>query len=169
METYTIAEAAQATTLNKKAIRNRVDRGQMRPILRDGVRGVPRSELERAGLSGSASEAVREVDEGEEPGPRQFTDPGATPEALDRLERQAGELAELRLLTREADSLRGERDRIEAALHESRARASELEAKLTVERQAGDERVRRLVGAGWREQRLMRELRAQEANPREAR
>ncbi len=57
METLTIAEAAEATGLTKKAIRNRVDRGQLRAVLRDGVRRIPRSELDRAGLDADSLEA----------------------------------------------------------------------------------------------------------------
>jgi chromosome segregation ATPase len=55
---------------------------------------------------------------------------GLMSDLLERLERQAGELAELRLLTREAESLRTDRDLLEAALHETRAKVTELEAKL---------------------------------------
>lgn len=125
METYTIAEAAKATALSHKAIRNRVDRGQLRVSLRDGVRRIPASELERAGLLGPAAEAAK----GQEP---QGGSLGGNMlgELLDRLERQAGELAELRLISREADSLRGERERLEAFAHEQRAKVVELEARL---------------------------------------
>jgi len=81
-------------------------------------------------------------------------------EVLDRLERQAGELAELRVLTREADSLREERDRLEAALLESRAKAAEAEAKLEAERGEA-ERLREVASAGWwQRRRLLRELHA---------
>jgi hypothetical protein len=160
VETYTIAEAAQVTRLTKKAIRNRVDRGQVRAVVRDGVRRIPRSELERAGLSVNTSEAVSEAAEGQEAASGQ-PQSAAFAEVLERLERQAGELAELRVLTREADSLREERDRLEAALHESRATATELEAKLDAERQAAEDQLRELAGAGFFERRRrLRELRA---------
>lgn len=56
-------------------------------------------------------------------------------ELLSRLERQAGELAELRLITREAESLKTERAQLEAVLHETRARVRELEAQLDEARQ----------------------------------
>jgi hypothetical protein len=47
---YTIAEAAEATGATVKAIRNRCDRGQLRFVLKNGVRKIPLSELRRAGL-----------------------------------------------------------------------------------------------------------------------
>jgi hypothetical protein len=54
---------------------------------------------------------------------------------LDRFERQANELAELRALTREADSFRlnaeqerAERERLQAEVFELRAKITELEA-----------------------------------------
>lgn len=157
METLTIAEAADATGLTKKAVRNRVDRGQVRAVLRDGVRRIPRSELERAGLSLEHPEAGGGAAKGQEATPG-YPEPMA--EVLDRLERQAGELAELRVLTREADTLREERDRLEAALHESRAKEAEAEAKLEAERGEA-ERLRQVASAGWwQRRRLLRELHA---------
>ncbi|MCA1679950.1 MAG: helix-turn-helix domain-containing protein [Actinobacteria bacterium] len=150
METLTIAEAAEASGLTKKAIRNRVDRGQLRAVLRDGVRRIPRSEIERAGLSAEPQEA------GEGAGIRQEATPGQPQEAtgwtelLGRLERQAGELAELRQLTREAESLQADRDRLEEAYHRERA-----------EKQAAEQRIEQLANASWRERRrLLRELRS---------
>lgn len=125
METLTISEAAERCGLSHKAIRNRVDRGQLRASLRNGTRRIPASELERVGLIGPADEAAK----GQEP-QRGSLGGNALGELLDRLERQAGELAELRLLSREADSLRADRERLEAFGHEQRARVLELEALL---------------------------------------
>ena len=51
METFTIAEAAELTGLTKKAMRHRVDRGQIRAIKYGGVRRISRAELDRVGLS----------------------------------------------------------------------------------------------------------------------
>lgn len=139
MEALTIAEAATATGLSKKAIRNRVDRGQLRAVLRDGVRRIPHSELERAGLWPHAIEAAS----------RQPAAKEAWAELLARLERQAAELAQLRALTREADSLRDERERLEQDFHRERA-----------ERQAAEQRLEHLAGAGLlTRRRLLRELR----------
>jgi len=126
VETLTIAEAADATGLTKKAIRNRVDRGQLRAVLRDGVRRIPRSELDRTRLSeAGGGAAIRQ-----EAAPGQGQEASGWSELLERLERQAGELAELRTLTREAESLRDERLQLQAALHERRAKVTELEAQL---------------------------------------
>jgi len=58
------------------------------------------------------------------------TEAAAWKEALERLERQAAELAELRIITRQAESLREERDRLEAAVHEERAERHAAEARL---------------------------------------
>lgn len=51
MNTFTIAEAAELTGLTKKALRHRVDRGQIRAEKEGNVRRIPRSELERVGLA----------------------------------------------------------------------------------------------------------------------
>ena len=49
-ETYSIREAAQVCRMSYEAMRARVDRGVVRAVKQDGVRRIPRSELERAGL-----------------------------------------------------------------------------------------------------------------------
>lgn len=123
METYTIAEAAELTGLTKKAVRNRVDRGQLRSVLRDGMRRIPRSELDRAGLTDEA--ALRH----EAPEAASVASDTTTVirELVDRLERQASEIAQLRVLTVQAESLDQERDRLEQALFAATARISELE------------------------------------------
>jgi excisionase family DNA binding protein len=139
VRTFTIAEAAEATGLTKKAVRNRVDRGQLRAVLNGGVRRVPLSELVRAGL-------LDENGQGHNPAPGQprpqiasVPAPAEAPfarELFDRLERQARELGELRALTREAESVRNRErqereraDRLESELFEARARVAELEAR----------------------------------------
>jgi hypothetical protein len=89
MVSFTIAEAAEATGLTQKALRARVEQGQVRAVLRDGLPPrIPESELRRAGLlpepkadSGDqlqdgSSEIVREL--------------------VAVIERQAAELAALR-------------------------------------------------------------------------
>lgn len=50
METFTIAEAAELTGLTKKALRHRVDRGQIHADKHGHIRHIARSELERVGL-----------------------------------------------------------------------------------------------------------------------
>lgn len=150
METLTIAEAAEATGLTKKAIRNRVDRGQLRAVMRDGVRRIPRSEIDRSGLAMRASETSDGSAVRQEAASGQLAEAGGWAQLLTRLERQAGELAELRQLTREAASLQADRERLETAFHRERA-----------EKQAAEQRVEQLASASWRERRrLLRELRA---------
>ena len=51
MNTFTIAEAAELTGLTKKALRHRVDRGQIRAQKDGNIRRIARSELERVGLA----------------------------------------------------------------------------------------------------------------------
>ena len=49
-ETFTIREAAKRCGVTYQAMRKRVDRGALQTVKREGVRRIPRSELERAGL-----------------------------------------------------------------------------------------------------------------------
>lgn len=161
METLTIAEAAEATGLSKKAMRNRVDRGQVRAVLRDGVRRIPRSELERAGLAVGLPHGV-ENGTGVPPA-EATTEAAAWREALERLERQAAELAELRVITRQAESLRQERDRLEATVHQERAERQSAEARLRELKLAHGEasdKLKELSQAGFfARRRLLRVLR----------
>jgi excisionase family DNA binding protein len=118
--TLTITEAAELTGLSRKAIARRVERGSIRSVLRSGKRSIPRSELLRVGLL--PPEGYKRVDQLTEAA---LTQPGAGPdtgvgeqsllealvrELLDRVQRQAGELAQYRALTAEAESLRLERE-----------------------------------------------------------
>jgi len=132
METYTITEAAELTGLTDKSVRNRVDRGQLRVVKRDGLRRIPRSELKRAGLIRAEAEESNGVKPGSEP----FAGPALVGQLLDRLERQASQLGEMRALTSQAESLKDQRARLETALenaHEDARRAhvrvAELEAR----------------------------------------
>jgi excisionase family DNA binding protein len=112
MRTCTISEAAELTGLSRKAIARRVDRGTLRSVVRDGRRRIPVSELERAGLL---------PDEGDVFDPERLLLPSSNSaeaaipadalvaflrEMFDRFERQAGELAQYRALTTQAESLR---------------------------------------------------------------
>jgi len=145
--TVTIAEAAALTGLTKTAVRRRVERGSLSAVVRDGVRRIPVSELERQGLI-----AV----EGDSTAPAAAAEP-AEPgwaELLDRLVAQERELAEYRQIAARAESLdrrldaeRRAREAAEAALHESRARVQALEAQPPP--RPGAE-ARRLLGAGAR-------------------
>jgi excisionase family DNA binding protein len=139
VRTYTISEAAELTGLTRKAIARRVERGSIRSLVRNGRRRIPHSELLRAGLlAGDEGEEPEEVELEEfeperllphvrsrrEPG---GVDPTSTLTALvrelvDRLERQATEIATFRAVSAHAENLRLEND-----LAELRARISELE------------------------------------------
>ena len=61
IETYTIREAAELCGVSVMAMRKRVDRGGVRAVLRDGVRRIPHSELERHGLLAGARERELEA------------------------------------------------------------------------------------------------------------
>jgi hypothetical protein len=51
MVSFTIAEAAEATGLTQKALRARIEQGQVRAVIQDGVPPrIPQSELRRTGL-----------------------------------------------------------------------------------------------------------------------
>jgi len=149
VRTFTIAEAAERTGLTRKALRNRVDRGQLRVVKRDGLRHIPEAELERVGLErgnpGGSSGEAKEAAERQVPASGQPHEATLTADLLERLERQAAELGELRVLTREAESLRQEREQLEGALHEARAEAKEARARFEA-----------VVSGGWLERRRAR-------------
>ncbi len=119
MRTYTISEAAEVTGLSRKAISRRIERGSLRSLVRNGRRRIPRSELVRAGILPEDAEGAPELD------PRALLLPRPAPaadleetgraeellvalvrELLDRVERQASEVAQMRALTVQAESLR---------------------------------------------------------------
>jgi hypothetical protein len=135
--TYTVREVADLTGLSPKAVSRRIERGSLRSVLRRGRRLIPATELVRAGLipaegerQGAALAASPLLN------PR--SSPSGTPspaasesmlaslfaELLDRLERQANELAQFRALTAEAESLRMDRE-----LSELRSRLAALEVE----------------------------------------
>ena len=92
MRSFTISEAAEATGLTQRALRARVEQGQVRAVLRDGVPPrIPESELRRAGLLPDQSES--ELPSGGSP-----ADGGSeiVRELVAVIERQAEELAALR-------------------------------------------------------------------------
>jgi excisionase family DNA binding protein len=116
----TITEAAELTGLSRKAIARRVERGSIRSVLRSGRRLIPRSELIRVGLLPPAgysgvdqltdmalSQSVAGLDTA---GGEQTLLEALVRELLDRVQRQAGELAQYKALTAEAESLRLERE-----------------------------------------------------------
>jgi excisionase family DNA binding protein len=128
----TISEAAELTNLSRKAMARRVERGSIRSVLRSGRRLIPRSELIRVGLlppvGHSGADPLTEAG---------LSRPVAVPddadreqsllevlvrELVDRVQRQAGELAQYKALTAEAESLRLQRE-----LADLRLRLSALE------------------------------------------
>lgn len=115
METFTIREAAERCEVNYQAMRRRVDRGSLQAVHKDGVRRIPRAELERAGLWPGAQSAA--------------------PEEVQRLQAENEELRrELRLLPQQVDAEREARQRVEVALHQERAeKHTTLAEKETVE------------------------------------
>lgn len=115
MDTFTIREAAERCELSYQLIRKRVDRGTLQTVKRDGVRRIPRSELERAGLW-----------------------PGSQPQVSDSLElvtlrQQLAEakakIAELSALPAELDAEREAHERTQLALHEQRAVAMTADSR----------------------------------------
>jgi helix-turn-helix protein len=143
--TYTIAEASELTGLSRKALARRVERGSLRSVVRNGRRLIPRSELVRAGLV---------VEEREERGTERGTTdlPAVTGDSetalvllirdlMERVERQANELAQFRALTVQAESLRAERE-----LAEVRARLAHLENRPAGGDRGEATRIRRAPG-----------------------
>lgn len=148
--TLTISEAAELTGLSRKAIARRIERGSLRSLVRAGRRIIPRAELVRAGLipgEGKVREPDFEPVELLDPRSRSSVRPMPTGEEsvfaallrelVDRLERQAGEIAHYRALTARAESLR-----LEGEMSELSARLSRLEGArppLSLERGAGQQ------------------------------
>jgi excisionase family DNA binding protein len=141
VRTYTISEAAELTGLTRKAIARRVERGSIHSLVRNGRRRIPRSELLRAGLLVTEEEDETEEIDLEDFEPERMLLPGLrrrepaavdatgaltalVRELVDRLERQAGEIASFRAISAHAESLRLVTD-----LAELRARISQLEGQ----------------------------------------
>ena len=134
--TLTISEAAELTGLTRKAIARRIERGSIRSLVRGGRRLIPRAELVRAGLlpaEGKARDPEFESMELLDPQSRALLEPvpagqesllaALLRELVERLERQAGEIAHYRALTARAESLR-----LEGEISELSARLSRLES-----------------------------------------
>jgi hypothetical protein len=143
----TITEAAELTGLTRKAMARRVERGSVRSVLRSGRRLIPRSELVRVGLLPSEGESgvgalsdagvARLIADSQETGGEQPLMAVLIRELVEVLQRQAGELAQYRALTAEAESLRLERE-----VTDLRVRLSVLEGgevRRALERGSDDE------------------------------
>lgn len=133
----TIAEAAEATGLTHKAIRNRLDRGQIDCVLHNGVRRIPRSELLRVGLledsSGQSLPHDGATKRGRLPRPQGPPDSLPQPELAsivdqlhDRLEQQSIELGRARLVAEQYEATGAD----DIALLQSAVRALEIELRL---------------------------------------
>ena len=136
--TLTTSEAAELVGLTPKAIKNRLDRGQLRYVLKAGRRRIPVAELVRAGLLdaeavGAATEAERAPKNGgphsASTGPNVVDYSDVIRELVSKVEEQAVQLERMRALTVKSESLTSEADRLRAELVESRARVGELEAR----------------------------------------
>jgi hypothetical protein len=110
VDVLTIPEAARATGSSPREIRRRIERGLIRASWRGGVRVVERRELDS---SLAALDAV---------GGTPAAGPIVVRELLERVERQAVELAQLRKMLEEAEARhQQDRRRLEAGLREARA------------------------------------------------
>lgn len=125
--TLTIAEAAEATGISAKSIRNRCDRGQLRFLVKGGRRRIPLVELERAGLLNGAGEefAILGDQDGEETATLQRE--LVNRELLSELAQAHEQIGALRAIEERTGA---ERERIAAEAREARAEAERLEAEL---------------------------------------
>jgi hypothetical protein len=151
--------AARMTGRTRKAIAHRVDRGQVRHVLRNGKRYVPVSELVRTELvaPGSGSRGAGEAPLGDNVGRRPTTPPSSPTldvlallrEQIEANQRQAEEIGRMKAITAEVESLllrsgqeHAEVNRLQEALLEQRARAATAEAQLEALRAIGQPRRR---------------------------
>jgi excisionase family DNA binding protein len=142
--TYTISEAAELTGLTRKAVTRRVERGSLRSVVRRGRRLIPRSELVRAGLIAPDADSRKPAPSGGLPSPQATpSDDPLSPfgdqalasllrELLERLERQASELAQYKAITAQAESLRWDNE-----VSELHVRLSALESERRAALEAG--------------------------------
>ncbi len=155
MRTYTTQEASEITGVSVRALRKRVERGQLRAVQQGRYWRIPRAELERAELLSPLDEGTQELEGTEGTG----HDSGA--EAL--LRKLESTRAENVRLTQELARLRPLPQQVETVtqdLHRERSERQAAEAR-ALESRSWQER---LADAGWRERRrMLRELRAEHA------
>ena len=153
MKTYTTQEAAELTGSSVRALRKRIDRGQLRAVQHGRYWKIPHAELERLGLI-----APEGTQRGQATG---GTDgPDIVMAALEReraeRERLTQELARLRPLPEHIE-------RITEHLHRERAERLTAEAQASEAMSAAEElraAERALVAAGFFERRrMLREMR----------
>jgi len=149
MRTYTTQEAATATGLSVRALRKRIERGQLRAVQHGRYWRLPHAELKRAGLVPSEGAQLPEGTEGTSDGLASLlADLEATRAENVRLTQ---ELVRLRPLPVQVDAVTEDllRERAERQAAEARA---EVEASAAAEAR---EWRSRLAVAGWRERRRL--------------
>jgi excisionase family DNA binding protein len=153
MKTYTTQEAAELTGTSVRALRKRIERGQLRAVQHGRYWKIPHAELERTGMIGPEGTPRGQETEG-------TVGPDVVLAALEReraeRERLTQELARLRPLPQQIE-------RITEDLHRERAERLAAEARASVAVSVAEElRVaeQSLAGAGFFERRrMLRELR----------
>jgi len=146
--TLSIAETAEATGLSMNAIARRIERETLQSVLRDGQRRIPSSELIRAGLIGIDGTPGGEGN-GDAPGVDVDRGiPGETSVGLlDRLERQAETIGQMRALQQQGESLTAQQlartEELEAEVAELRATVTTLEQQPAERRPRRDSLLRR--------------------------
>lgn len=154
MKTYTTQEAAELTGSTVRALRKRIERGQLRAVQQGRYWRIPHAELEHLGLIGSEGTERGQETEG--------TDAVLAALERERAERRrlAQEVARLRPLTAHVE-------RVTEDLHRERAERLAAEARATEAADVAEElreRERALAAAGFfARRRLIRELRHQAA------
>jgi hypothetical protein len=125
MDTFTIRDAADQCGVSYETMRKRVDRGSVRSVKQDGVRLVPRAELDRTGLW---------------PGSQPETVSGTELEQLrTALTIARQELETLRAVPKQLTAEREARGRLEAELFERQAIAAAAEERAAEAVAAADE------------------------------
>jgi excisionase family DNA binding protein len=128
VKAYTTQEAAKLTGSSVRALRKRIERGQLRAVQHGRYWRIPHAELERLGLMGPEETARGQTTEG-----TNGNDPILAALERERAERRriAQEVARLRPLTAHVE-------RITEDLHRERAERQTAEAKLQELEQAHD-------------------------------
>lgn len=124
----TIAESSRATGVSEKAVRHRVDRGQLRKVKgKDGLIRIPRADLESLGLLAGGSVSMEGV------GEVGSLEPAAL---LDRVVEQAEKIGKLESLTARSESLEAELEAERQAHDATRQQLFQIraEAEATAER-----------------------------------
>jgi len=154
MKTYTTQEAAELTNSTVRALRKRIERGQLRAVQQGRYWRIPHAELERLGLVGPEGTERGQGTEGND------VVLAALERERDERRRLAQEVARLRPLTAHVE-------RITEDLHRERAERLAAESRVTEAAGVAEElrqRERALAAAGFfARRRMIRELRHQTA------